>query len=57
MRVTIAAPDGMDIELHRRHDGMVTISRVVTGGAVTLTLDPVLAQLLVDHVNDLLEAE
>ncbi|OBF15025.1 hypothetical protein [Mycolicibacterium conceptionense] len=57
MRASISEPDGTTIELHRRHDNVITISRAVAGSRVTLTLEPALAQLLVDHINDLLEGE
>ncbi|QZH63812.1 hypothetical protein [Mycolicibacterium farcinogenes] len=55
--ITISQPDGTNIELTRRHDGVITISRVIAGWSVHIDLDPVIAQCLIDHVQDLLEGQ
>lgn len=55
--ITINQPDGTNIELSRRHDGVITISRIIAGWNVHIDLDPVIAQLLIDNIQDLIESE
>lgn len=57
MRIAIEVPDGPPYELRLSHDGQISITRNIAGDGqrTRLLMDPTLAQLVSDHLNDLVE--
>lgn len=55
--ITIDVPEGPPIELHRRWDGSIQLTRAVGGDGRTtsLHLEPVVWQLVADALNDLID--